>query len=112
MAQREILPANERRFQSPLEECCESLGEAHDESVYGARKTLLGLLPRFATWPIHAGEQVGFTVHDLIRMLKSGMSLEFLLELIELGMSGAWATLNRVQRKAVGGVYAHSFVSG
>ena len=37
---------------------------------------------------VQAGEQVGFTVHDLIRMLKGGMSLEALLDLIEVRMTG------------------------
>ena len=38
--------------------------------------------------PVQAGEQVGFTVHDLIRMLKGGMSLESLLDVIEVRMTG------------------------
>ena len=67
----------ERRGRSPFDECLETLGEAHNENVYGAIERL-----------VQAGEQVGFTVHDLVRMLKGGMSLEALLDLIELRMSG------------------------
>ena len=37
---------------------------------------------------VQAGEQVGFSVHDLILMLKGGMSLEALLDLIEVRMTG------------------------
>jgi hypothetical protein len=81
-----ILPANERRW-SPFEECCETLGEAHEESVYGAIERL-----------VQAGEQVGFMVHDLIRMLKSGMSLECLLDLIEVRTTGICGYPNRVPR--------------
>ena len=63
--------------QSPFEECFATLGEIHDESVYGAIERL-----------VQAGEQVGFSIHDLIRMLKGGMTLEFLLDLIEVRMTG------------------------
>lgn len=70
-------PRNERQVESPFEECVATLGETHNESVYGAIERL-----------VQAGEQVGFTVHDLIRMLKGGMSLEALLDLIEVRMTG------------------------
>jgi hypothetical protein len=43
--------------------------------VYGAIERL-----------VQAGEQVGFPVHDL--MLKGGMTLETLLDLIEVRMTG------------------------
>lgn len=52
-----------------FEDCAAVLGEVHDESVYGAIERL-----------IQAGEQAGFVVPDLIRMLKGGMSLEALLD--------------------------------
>jgi hypothetical protein len=77
MAGTATLPArNERQYQSPFEECFTTLGEAHNESVYGAIERL-----------VQAGEQVGFTVHDLIRMLKGGMSLESLFYVIEVRMT-------------------------
>ena len=60
-----------------FDECFDTLGEVHNESAYGAIERL-----------VQAGEQVGFTVHDLIRMLKGGMSLESLLDLIEVKMAG------------------------
>jgi hypothetical protein len=69
--------SNERQGQSPFEECFDTLGEAHNENVYGAIERL-----------VQAGEQVGFSVHDLILMLKGGMSLEALLDLIEVRMTG------------------------
>ena len=47
---------NERQGDSPFEECFDTLGEAHNENVYGAIERL-----------VQAGEQVGFSVHDLIR---------------------------------------------
>jgi hypothetical protein len=68
---------NERQGHSPFEECFDTLGEAHNENVYGAIERL-----------VQAGEQVGFSVHDLIRMLKGGMTLETLLDLIEVRMTG------------------------
>lgn len=49
-------------------------GEVHNESVYGAIEGSF------------SGERVGFAVPDLIRMLKGGMSLEALLDLIEVRM--------------------------
>lgn len=64
--------------QSPVEECLDTLGEAHDENVYLAIERL-----------VRAGEQVGFTVHDLIRMLNSGTTLESLFDLIEVRMAGS-----------------------
>jgi hypothetical protein len=45
--------------------------------VYGAIERL-----------VQAGEQVGFTVHELIRMLNGGMKLESLLAVIEVRMTG------------------------
>ena len=71
-----LLARNSHPGRSPLDECFDTLGEAHNESVYAAIERL-----------VQAGEQVGFTVHDLIRMLKGGMSLEALLDLIELRMT-------------------------
>jgi hypothetical protein len=68
---------NRHQGRSPLDECFDTLGEPHKENVYAAIERL-----------VQAGEQVGFTVHDLIRMLKGGMSLEALLDLIELRMTG------------------------
>jgi len=61
-----------------FDECFDTLGEVHNESAYGAIERL-----------VQAGEQVGFTVHDLIRMLKGGMSLESLLDQIEVRMAGS-----------------------
>lgn len=61
-----------------FESCVATLGEAHDESVYGAIERL-----------VEAGEEVGFTVHDLIRMLSDGMTLETLLDVIEVRMTRA-----------------------
>jgi hypothetical protein len=66
------------RVISPFQECFDTLGEAHNEDVYGAIERL-----------VQAGEEVGFTVHDLVRMLKGGMSLEALLDLIELRMGAS-----------------------
>jgi hypothetical protein len=78
MAGTATFPAgNRHQGTSPLDECFDTLGEAHNENVYAAIERL-----------VEAGEQVGFTVHDLIRMLKGGMSLEALLDLIELRMTG------------------------
>ena len=68
---------NERE-QAPLEDCFATLGEAHNEFVYSAIERL-----------VQAGEQVGFSLQDLIRMLKGGMSLESLLDLIEIRMTAA-----------------------
>jgi hypothetical protein len=61
-----------------FEECIAALGEAHNETAYGAIVRL-----------VEAGEQVGFNVPDLVRMLNGGMTLEALLDLIELRMAGA-----------------------
>jgi hypothetical protein len=66
---------NERQ-QSPLEDCLATLGDTHSEFVYGAIERL-----------VQAGAQVGFSVQDLICMLKGGMSLECLLDLIEIRMT-------------------------
>jgi len=60
-----------------FEDCAAVLGEVHDESVYGAIERL-----------VHAAEQVGFSVPEVIRMLESGMTLECLLDLIEIRMTG------------------------
>jgi hypothetical protein len=35
----------------------------------------------------HAGEQAGFTVEDMIRLLNAGLSVETLLDLIERSMA-------------------------
>jgi hypothetical protein len=59
-----------------FEECMTTLGEVHDESVYGAIERL-----------VEAGSAVGLTVVDLIRMLRNGMTLESLLDLIEIRMA-------------------------
>jgi hypothetical protein len=64
--------------ESWFEECVATLGEVHDENVYAAIERL-----------VEAGSEVGFTVADLIRMLKTGMSLESLLDLIEIRMAVA-----------------------
>jgi hypothetical protein len=53
-----------------------TLGEVHDESVYGAIERL-----------VEGGSAVGLTVVDLIRMLRNGMTLESLLDLIEIRMA-------------------------
>jgi hypothetical protein len=75
MAGTATLAARDRhQVTSLLDECFDTLGEAHNENVYAAIERL-----------VQAGE---FTVHDLIRMLKGGMSLEALLDLIELRMTG------------------------
>jgi hypothetical protein len=63
--------------ESSFESCLTTLGEVHDESVYGAIERLIG-----------AAEPVGFTVPDLIRMLNEGMSLESLFKVIEVRMTG------------------------
>jgi hypothetical protein len=64
--------------ESWFEECVATLGEVHDENVYAAIERL-----------VEAGSEVGFTVADLIRMLKTGMTLESLLDLIEIRMAAA-----------------------
>ena len=76
-AAKQLLRKGSRR-QSPYEECFHALGEEHSEDVYRAIERL-----------VQAGEQVGFTIQNLIRMLNDGMSLEALLDLIEFRMSGA-----------------------
>lgn len=60
-----------------FEDCAAVLGEVHDESVYRAIERL-----------VQAAEQVGFSAPEVIRMLKSGMTLECLLDLIEIRMTG------------------------
>jgi ferritin-like metal-binding protein YciE len=73
--------SNHRLNQQRLfEECFEVLGEAHNENVFGAIERLVA-----------AGEQVGFSAHDLIRMLRGGMTLETVLDVIEIRMTGACA---------------------
>lgn len=67
-----------------FEECMATLGEVHDESAYSAIERL-----------VEAGSQVGFGVADLIRMLKGGMSLTSLLDLIEIRMAAAPNTRSR-----------------
>lgn len=61
-----------------FEECMSTLGESHDESVYAAIERLVA-----------AGSEVGLSVLDLIRMLRGGMSLESLLDLIEIRIAAA-----------------------
>jgi hypothetical protein len=68
----------EAATESWFEECVVTLGEVHDENVYAAIERL-----------VEAGFEVGFTVADLIRMLKTGMTLESLLDLIEIRMAAA-----------------------
>lgn len=70
-----IVISARNRIKSPFQECFDILGEAHNEDVYGAIERL-----------VQAGEEVGFMVHDLVRVLKGGMSLEALLDLIEVRM--------------------------
>ena len=77
MAGTVVLPGR-NRVTSPFQECYDTLGEVHNEGVYAAIERL-----------VQAGEEVGFTVHDLVRMLKGGMSLEGLLDLIEVRMEGS-----------------------
>ncbi len=67
----------ERQGADRLDEGFAALGEADNEDVFGAIERL-----------VQAGEQVGFTIHDLIRMLNGGMSLESVLDLIEVRMTG------------------------
>lgn len=67
-----------KRVTSPFQECFDTLGEAHNEDVYGAIERL-----------VQAGQEVGLTAHDLVRMLKGGMSLEALLDLIEIRMEAS-----------------------
>lgn len=79
MAETAISPARKQgQTQVSMEACLDTLGEAHDEDVYGAIERL-----------VQAGEQVGFTVPDLIGMLNSGITLESLFELIEVRMAGS-----------------------
>jgi hypothetical protein len=72
-----ISARNEHAGQSPFDACFNALGEVHSENVYDAIERL-----------VQAGEQVGFSVRDLIRMLNDGMTLEVLLNLIEVRMMG------------------------
>ena len=78
MIETAISPARKQgQTQSPVEECFDTLGAAHDENVYLAIERL-----------VQAAEHVGFTVHDLIRMLNSGTTLESLFDMIEVRMVG------------------------
>ena len=79
MAGISMVHTRNKREQSPLEDCFATLGETHNEFVYGAIERL-----------VQAGAQVGFSVQDLIRMLKGGMSLESLLDLIEIRMTATF----------------------
>jgi hypothetical protein len=72
-----IAARNERQRPITFRQCFDTHGQAHNENVYGAIERL-----------VQAGEQVGLSVHDLIRMLKGGMSLEALLDLIEIRIMG------------------------
>jgi hypothetical protein len=78
MARRQaILTSEAGTGRSRYEDCFTTLGETHDESAYAAIERL-----------VQAGEQVGFTAPDLVRMLKGGMSLESLFGMIEVRMGG------------------------
>ena len=89
MAETTKSPARKQwQDEAPLEECFDTLGEAHDENVYAAIERL-----------VQAGEQAGFTVHDLIRMLDGGMTLESMLEVIEVRMMGSYVHPNLGPRK-------------
>ena len=68
--------ARVRTVGTPLDECFDVLGETHNEDVYGAIERLAA-----------AGEQAGFSVPELIVMLRAGMSLETLLDVIEVRMT-------------------------
>jgi hypothetical protein len=81
MAATFTFPSNHRQnAPTPFEECFEVLGEGHDENVFGAIERLVA-----------AAEQVGFSAHDLIRMLRGGMTLEAVLDVIEVRMIGTCA---------------------
>jgi len=100
MVGKQTLPeGKERQGRSPLEECFATLGETHQESVYGAIERL-----------VEAGEQVGFTVLDLIRMLNGGMSVESLLDVIEVRMADTYLHAESTGCDYPGGVYAHGSV--
>ena len=71
-----LLTTTEPQAESSFESCLATLGEVHDESVYRAIERL-----------VEAAEQVGFTALDLIQMLKGGMTLASLLDLIEVKMT-------------------------
>ena len=58
-----------------FEDVLTHLSEWHEVSVYEAIERL-----------VQAGETIGFDVHDLLGMLRQGMSFEELLELIESKM--------------------------
>jgi hypothetical protein len=67
-----------QRMASPVDQCFATLGEIHNQNAYGAIERL-----------VEAGAAVGFSAHDLIRMLNGGMTLTALLDLIEIRMAGA-----------------------
>jgi hypothetical protein len=69
--------ARVRTVRTPLDECFDVLGETHNRDVYSAIERLAA-----------AGEQAGFSVPELIVMLRAGMSLETLLDVIEVKMTG------------------------
>jgi len=78
MAETTISPARGQGQAQETEVRFDALREAHAENVHSAIERL-----------IQAGEQVGFTVHDLIRMLNSGRTIESLLDVIEVRMVGS-----------------------
>jgi hypothetical protein len=78
MVSKAKFPGTIRQSERPaFEECLTTLGEIHDESAYRAIERL-----------VEAGEAVGFSAHDLIRMLNGGVTLASLLDLIEIRMAG------------------------
>jgi hypothetical protein len=85
MAKTATRPVKEQRpAHSPLDQCYDTLGEAYNEDVYHAIERL-----------VQAGEQVGFAIHDRIRMLNGGMTLESLFDVIELRMAGSVFTKSK-----------------
>lgn len=67
---------NQHEIEKWSEDCAAVVGEVRAEGVYDAIERL-----------VQAAEQVGFTVPDLIQMLQTGMTLESLLDLIEIRMA-------------------------
>ena len=59
-----------------LDECFDALGEAHDENAYAAIERL-----------VEAAEEVGMNLTDVVSMLRRGVSLEALLDVIEARMT-------------------------
>jgi hypothetical protein len=68
--------ARVRTVRTPLDECFDVLGETRNGDVYSAIERLAA-----------AGEQAGFSVPELIGMLRAGMSRETLLDVIEVRMT-------------------------